>query len=287
MRLAFFGTPAIAARVLADCLEAADFDVVCSVTQPDRIAGRGNRLMESPVKQLAASRNIPVFTPEKPGKDTGFVEALRSYEPDFLVVIAYGAILPRAILDIPRLLPINIHGSVLPAYRGASPIQSALDDGEIETGITIMAMSEGMDEGDMLCVKKIPIVRDETAGTLFEKMGELAGPTLLATLRDYSRGLIAPIPQNHALATYTRKVGKHDGFLDFREDARRLYDRYRAVSPSPGAWGIWQGKQLRFETLSYSPETLVCPPGTIMDDTGIIRIACGEGNLILERMRIE
>lgn len=170
----FFGTPSLSASVLRDLLEASDIEVAFVVTNPDKAVGRSEVLLATPVKELALLHEIPVFTPTRIRDNTELFTSLRSFEVDYFIVVAYGRILPQEILDIPKKLTINIHGSILPKYRGASPIQSALLHGETETGVTIMEMSLGMDEGDILKIRHIPIDPRETSETLFEKFANVS-----------------------------------------------------------------------------------------------------------------
>lgn len=162
----------------------------------------------NPVKQVALEYNLPCLQPAKIRENAGFLENIASYEADYFVVVAYGKILPRELLDIPKKYPINIHGSILPKYRGASPIQAALIAGKIETGVTIMVMNEKMDEGDILDIKKIPIDTDETAGSLFEKFAQVSGKFAIETIQKLDRGILKPQVQDHSQATYCKKITK-------------------------------------------------------------------------------
>ena len=179
LKIGVFGTPELSASVLRGLLENENFSVEFAVTNPDKKFGRAQTLIASPVKQLAESYKIPVFQPEKIRNNTEFLEKIAEYQCDYFVVVAYGKILPKELLEIPKKMCINVHGSILPKYRGASPVQSALLNGEKETGVTIMQMSEGMDEGAMICVSKIAIASDETTATLFEKFAEISPNALI------------------------------------------------------------------------------------------------------------
>lgn len=165
---------------------------------------------------------------------------MQSFACDYFVVVAYGKILPVEVLELPKNMCINIHGSILPAYRGASPIQSALLHGETETGVTIMKMSEGMDEGDILKIRTITIDSTDTAGTLFEKFAAISGPTLIQTLRELGAGGITPIPQDSTLATYCKKIEKEDGLIDWSRPAREIYHMWQAYTPWPGIYTIYE-----------------------------------------------
>jgi methionyl-tRNA formyltransferase len=205
MKIWFFGTPHLAAQVLWDLIENSRIEIAFVVTNPDKPVGRDQILTPTPVKSLAIEKGIPVYTPLKIRENTEFLETIDSYGCDYYIVVAYGKILPKVLLDQPKKMCINIHGSILPKYRGASPIQAALLVGETETGVTIMQMSEGMDEGDILKIRTIPIDPDETSGTLFEKFALVSGQTLIQTLLELEHGGVTPLPQDHDLATYCKK----------------------------------------------------------------------------------
>jgi methionyl-tRNA formyltransferase len=253
LRIGFFGTPELSARVLEDIIATSDMEVVFVVTNPDKPFGRDQVLQSSPVKVLASSRDIPIFIPMKIRENKEFFDILRSFECDYFVVVAYGRILPLELLDIPQKKSINIHGSILPAYRGASPIQSALLHGEKETGVTIMEMSEGMDEGDILKIRTVPIDSIETAETLFEKFAEISGPTLIQTLRELETGGITPLPQDDSLATYCKKIEKEDGLVDWKKSADEIYHMWQAYTPWPGIYTLYEGKRLLLESVSVIP----------------------------------
>jgi methionyl-tRNA formyltransferase len=202
------------------------------------------------VKVLASSRDIPIFMPTKIRENKEFFDILRSFECDYFIVVAYGRILPLELLDIAHKKSINIHGSILPKYRGASPIQAALLHGEKETGVTIMEMSEGMDEGGILKIRNIVIDSDETSLTLFEKFAQISGPTLIQTLRELETGGITPLPQDDSLATYCKKIEKEDGLIDWSHSAEEIYHMWQAYTPWPGIYTIYERKRLLLESVS-------------------------------------
>lgn len=249
-KVGFFGTPSLSASVLADLFEASDIEVTFVVTNPDKAVGRSEVLVPTPVKELALLHKIPVFTPTRIRDNTDLFDTLRSFDVEYFIVVAYGRILPQEVLDIPKKLCINIHGSILPKYRGASPIQSALLHGETETGVTIMKMSLGMDEGDILKIRTIPIAAHETSETLFEKFAEVSGPTLIATLHELEMGGITSLPQNYIEATYCTKIEKEDGLVDWNLPAREIYHRWQAYTPWPGIYTMYEGKRLLLEGVS-------------------------------------
>ena len=284
----FFGTPALASHVLSDILEDGGVDVWFVVTNPDMPSGRDLMVKKSPVKLLAESHNIPVFTPEKIRNNVSFIHSIRQFSVDYFIVVAYWKILPQEILDIPTAMCINIHGSLLPKYRGASPIQAALLHGEKETGVSIMKMNIGMDEGDILFVETIPIASVETCGTLLEKFALVSGKALLRTLKWLERGIIVPQPQNHHAATYCEKIRKEDGEIDWRLDARTIYHMWQAYTPWPWIYSYYDTKRLLLERVSVSDVSLGEPPGIITTlANNQIGVSCGKWSIILEDVKLE
>ena len=255
-RIGFFGTPSLAASVLMDILDHSSFEVVCVVTNPDKPVGREQILTPTPVKIIAIEHDIPVFTPTKIRDNTEFLDTLRAFECDYFIVVAYGRILPKALLEIPKKMCINIHGSILPKYRGASPIQSALLHGETETGVTIMQMSEGMDEGDILKIRTIAIDPTETSASLFEKFATLSGTTLIQTLLELEHGGITPLVQDIEKATYCTKIEKEDGKINWQKTAKEIYQQWQAYTPWPGIYTEYEGKKLSLASIEYANTSL-------------------------------
>ena len=285
MRLVFMGTPDFAAASL-EALLRSDDSIVGIVTQPDRPKGRGQILTPSPVKLLAQREQIPLFQPLKM-KDPEFLQALAGWKPDLIAVAAFGRILPPAILALPPLGCINVHGSLLPKYRGAGPIQWAIINGEIETGITTMLMDEGMDTGAMLLQETIPITPDDTAGTLSPRLAELGGRLLVKTIARLKAGSLVPRPQDSSQATLAPLLKKEDGAIDWVLPATALVNRVRGLSPWPGAyttvaggdrWTIWRALAL--------PGHVTKPPGVIVAITHeAIHVATGEGVLAVMELQ--
>ena len=247
MRIWFFGTPSLSASVLEDLLNASDIEVVFVVTNPDKAIGRSSVTQSSPVKKLAMAHNIPVFTPTKIRDNQEFLEAIASYNCDYFIVVAFGRILPNTILEMPKKMCINVHGSILPLYRGASPIQAALLSGEKETWVTIMEMSEGMDEWDILKIHTITIDPTETTGFLFEKFADISGTILIQTLRELEMGGITPLPQDSTQATYCKKIEKEDGLIDWNESTENIYHKWQAYTPWPWIFTMYEWKRLLLE----------------------------------------
>jgi methionyl-tRNA formyltransferase len=289
MRIVFMGTPAFAVPTLQRLLET-DFSVVGVVCQPDRPSGRGKKVQIGPVNALARSQNLPVVQPEKM-KDPGFLDTLRTWAPDMIVVAAFGRILPKIILDLPSKGCLNVHGSLLPKYRGAAPIQWAVIQGETETGITIMLMDEGMDTGPILQQEVVPIGPDETAGELAPRMAQVGGTLLASTLPGWVAGTLTPHPQGESGATFAPILKKEDGLIQWDLPARSIANRTRGLSPWPGTYTFLQGERWGIlKVKAGCPETgsdgttfnTLQAPGTITAVTKqAIHVQTGEGSLSL------
>ena len=243
MKIAFMGTPDIAAGVL-ETMIGSEHEVVCAVTQPDKPNTRGNEIIFSPVKKLALRCGIDVLQPVKASADD-FVETLKGYGPDIIVVVAFGQILKKNVLELARFGCVNVHASLLPKYRGASPIQWAVINGEKETGITIMKMDPGIDTGDMILQEKTELAPDETAGSLFDKLTVMAGPVLLKALSQIEDGTAVYTPQDNDKATYVSMLKKSMGKLNFNNGAEELERLIRGLIPWPGAYTFVNGKMLK------------------------------------------
>lgn len=275
---------------MRDLITAEGVEVVFAVTNPDVAVGRSAELKPSAVKAAATEAGIPVFTPAKVRGNAEFLESVKAFDADYFVVAAYGKILPNEILEAPARLCVNVHGSVLPKYRGASPVQSVLLEGETETGVTVMAMSEGMDEGDALAVLPIAIDRHDTSASLFVKFSEVSGSFLVQTLREHFAGNVVPVPQDHSKATYCKKISKEDARADWSFPAETLFNRYRGYSPWPGLHTYFRDKKLSVEACEVLPESEcpAVPEGTVFANTqGVPVVRTAEGGLILEVVKLE
>jgi len=285
MRLVFMGTPDFASASL-EALLRSDDSVVGVVTQPDRPKGRGQILALSPVKLLAQREQIPLLQPLKM-KDPEFLHALAGWKPDLIAVAAFGRILPPVILSLPPLGCINVHGSLLPKYRGAGPIQWAIVNGETETGITTMLMDEGMDTGAMLLQEAVPITPDDTTGTLSPRLAEIGGGLLVETIARLKAGTLVPRPQDTSQATLAPLLTKEDGAIDWALPATALANRVRGLSPWPGTytpvasgdrWTIWRALAL--------PGPMTKPPGMVVAVTNeAIHVATGDGILAVMELQ--
>lgn len=279
LRVAFLGTPDFAVASL-EALAEAGHEIVCVYSQPPRPAGRGHRERPSPVHRFADERSWPVRTPLTL-RDPDEQEAFGRLNLDVAVVVAYGLILPRAILEAPRLGCINVHASLLPRWRGAAPIQRALLAGDRETGVTIMQMDEGLDTGPTLLRRAVAIEKEDTAQILHDRLAALGAEALVEALGALSRGALQPQPQEDSGATYAEKIRKEEGRLDWRLPARQLERQVRAFTPWPGAWFELEGE--RFKVLGAEVAEGEGAPGQVLDDE--LTIACGEGALRLTRLQ--
>ena len=289
MRLVFCGTPEFAAVSLR-AVVAAGHEVALVLTQPDRPAGRKLELQVSAVKQAALKLGLAVESPEKLKRNEELQRRLRAIAPDVIVVVAYGRIVPAWMLSLPRLGCVNVHGSLLPKYRGAAPIQWALANGERETGITTMLLNEGLDTGDMLLRERVPLNGAETAPEMHERLAEVGADLLLRTLDGLGAGTITPEPQNDSAATLATILTREEGRLDLARTAQQTYNRWRGFTPWPGCWGEFRGKRLLLTGLSL-PE--VPPPadadaGDLVQDGGALLLSCAHGSWLgLDEVKLE
>ncbi len=287
MRIVFMGTPDFAVPTLQMLID--HHELVGVVTQPDRAKGRGQTLTAPPVKQLATQQGIPVWQPEKI-RQSILPQTLETVAPDVAVVVAYGQILPESILRIPRLGCINVHASLLPKYRGAAPINWAIMRGEQATGITTMLMDKGMDTGDMLLTRAIPIAPTDTAATLHDHLARLGADVLLETLAQLQAGTLQRIPQAHADATYAPMLKKEHGLIRWTDEAVTIDRQVRGLSPWPGAYTYWRGTMLKILQVALAdcdPEMPPVPPGTLIDfdpQRGP-RIATGQGCIRIQMIQ--
>ena len=284
IRIVFMGSPDFALPGLSALAAARNYQVVGVVTQPDRASGRGRELKPPPVKTLALELNIPILQPEKL-RAPDATDQLRAWNPDLIVVAAFGQILKKDVLDLPRYGCINMHASLLPRWRGAAPINAAILAGDEETGVTIMQMDVGLDTGPMLTRKSIRIRRDDTTGSVLQALSTLGANLLIETLPEYFSGNLKPVPQPAEGATYAPMLKKEDGLLDFTRSAVELERRVRAMNPWPGAWFEWNGnllKVLRASVVS-GEKSLVSGSRFIVEGRPAVQSA--DGILILEEVQ--
>ena len=288
MKIVYMGTPDFAVPPLRSLLNT-EYEVAAVVTQPDKPKGRGKALMPTPVKEEALKHGIPVYQPEKV-REPGFVEKLRELKPDLIEVAAFGQIIPESVLNMPKFGCINIHASLLPKYRGAAPIQYAVIDGEKESGVTIMKMGKGLDTGDMIARTEVPLAKDETGGSLFEKLSSAGARLLVETLPDIFAGTAVYEKQPEESPTpYAAMITKKMGLIDFSKSAEELERLVRGLNPWPSAYTFLNGKNLKIwkaEADMTQAEKNI--PGTVVraDEEGIC-VACGTGRLILKEVQLE
>ena len=283
MRIVFAGTPAFAAQHLQALLEKG-LQVVGVYSQPDRPAGRGQKLMPSPVKQLAQQHGIAVYQPQTL-RDAGAQAELTALQADLLVVVAYGLILPQAVLDTPRLGCINSHASLLPRWRGAAPIQRAIEAGDTESGVTVMQMEAGLDTGPMLLKVRTPIACDDTGGSLHDRLATLGAQALVEAIAALAAGTLVGEVQDEALATYAHKLSKDGARLDWNRPAVELERQIRAFNPTPVCHSTLHGETLK--VLSAQRGEGQGEPGTVLEATRDgLTVACGTGALRLTRLQL-
>ena len=285
MKLVFCGTPEFAVPAL-EAVIAAGHDVQLVVTQPDRAAGRGMELQAPPVKRVAIEHGISVVQPEKIKNNPEFRSLLEGIAPDAILVVAYGRIIPQWMLDLPRHGNINLHGSLLPKYRGAAPIQWAVANGEIVTGVTTMRLDAGLDTGDMLLAQVVPIAKEETAADVYGTLAPVGATLLVKTLNGLECGSIFPQAQDHSMATLAPILTREDGWIDFTRTAKQIHDRWRGFQPWPGAHTILRGKKLIVHRMHVGHGA--CETGVMAVQGDLLSIGCGEGSILhLDEVQME
>ncbi|AJR07020.1 methionyl-tRNA formyltransferase [Photobacterium gaetbulicola] len=284
LKIVFAGTPDFAARHLAALLSS-EHDVIAVYTQPDRPAGRGKKLTASPVKNIALEHNIPVYQPENFKSDEA-KQQLADLDADIMVVVAYGLLLPQAVLDTPKLGCINVHGSILPRWRGAAPIQRSIWAGDKETGVTIMQMDIGLDTGDMLKIATLPIEPSDTSASMYEKLAELGPVALVDCLADIAEGKAAPEKQDDALANYAKKLSKEEACINWADDAEHIERCIRAFNPWPMSYFVVAEQNVKVWQARVEADNQGKAPGTILaaDKQGIL-VATGQGALRLTELQ--
>ena len=291
MRIMFMGTPDFS----TPCLEAlvkAGHDVVGAVSQPDKPQGRGRKLVPTQVKQAAMRLGLPVFQPEKL-RDGEFERILLGVDPELIVVVAYGKILPGFVLDYPKYGCINVHASLLPKYRGAGPIQRAIIDGEKVTGVTTMYMSEGLDEGDILLSRATEIAPDETAGELFERLSELGAELLIETIEEIESGRAVRTKQDDALSSYAPMLKKEDGDIDWNKTAAEIVNLVRGTNPWPMAYTRYEGETMKVISARADGGAESGEPGKILeivnnpDKSKSLAVGCADGRVLIDELQFK
>jgi methionyl-tRNA formyltransferase len=286
MKVVFCGTPEFAVPTL-EAVIAAGHEVALVVTQPDRAAGRGMEVQRSPVKRVALERGIPVVQPEKIKNNLEFRAQLEGIAPDVILVVAYGRIIPQWMLELPRFGNINLHGSLLPKYRGAAPIQWAVASGETMTGVTTMHLDAGLDTGAMLLARAVPVGREETAADVYETLAPVGAELMVETLRGLEEGTLFAQVQDHSQATLAPILTREDGWIDFSLTAKTIHDRWRGFQPWPGAHTILRGKKLIVHKMRLVEAGAVEAGVLRVDGDGLI-VGCGGGTVLgLDEVQME
>ena len=289
MRIVFMGTPELAAVSLRRLIATPEFQIAAVVTQPDQPKGRGMKLQPSPVKQIALAAGIPVLQPQR-AREENFVQELAAFQPELIAVAAYGQILPKAILDLPRFGCLNVHTSLLPKYRGAAPIQTAILHGDAETGVTIMKMDIGLDTGDILSQEATPIHASDNSQILHDRLAGIGAELLARTIPQFVSGAINPRPQPVEGVSHAAKIKKSDGEINWTQPAQTIWNRVRALVPWPGAFTHLpsQPHPQLLKIWEAEPVEQTGAPGHLLqaDKLGII-IACGVGALRITQLQRE
>lgn len=288
MRIIYLGTPEFAVPTLKRLIEEKDFEVVAAVCQPDRPKGRGNKLAAPPVKVTAQEHGIPVLQPEKLAKAPEIVQAMRDLNPDVIVMVAFGQILKEAVLKMPPYGVINLHGSLLPHYRGAAPINWSILNGDTKTGITTMQTEAGVDTGPMLLKAEVEITENMTAPELAEKLSTVGAELIVKTLRGLKDGSVKPEKQDDSLATFAPIMTKEMADIDWSKSARHIHNQVRGLVPWPGTSSIFRGTQLKIVKTELvkdgGNDQKELPPGTILLTSKEVLVSCGETGS--ERLRL-
>jgi methionyl-tRNA formyltransferase len=289
LRIVFCGTPEFAVPSLRLLAARSEFSVEAVLTQPDRARGRGQQVSDSPVKHLAVELGLPVYQPEKIRSESA-QDLLKRIAPDAVVIIAYGQIIPASLLTVPRLGWLNLHGSLLPRYRGAAPIQWAIANGEIVTGLTTMQIDAGMDTGPILLRQEIAIGPDETSPELAARMSAIGAELIAESLARFDKGEISAIPQGAQEVSYAPILKKEDGRIDWAQPAQRIYDRMRGFTPWPGSYSTFQGQicSLWGRAQARGSAAANVAPGEIIPSSKEIDVVCGNGtSLRLESVQVQ
>ncbi len=282
MRIIFAGTSEFGIPTLEQLK--AHHELVLVITQPDKPAGRNKKLTPPPVKVWAMKNNIPV---EQPEQISNLKSIISNLEPDLLLVAAYGQIIPKDILDLPKFHSINIHGSILPKYRGASPIQATILNGDRTAGITLIQMDEKMDHGDILAIRTMALTGSEYFPSLYKSLAELSAELVVETLTKLPVGELRPQVQNHAEATYTKLLTRKDSKINWARPAAEIYNQIRALNPEPGTWTELKGKIVKIMEVEILPDHKIELPGKLYSHDGSIAVKCLDNGLLLKKVKPE
>jgi len=287
MKIVFMGTPDFAVETLKDLLECSKHQVAAVITQPDKPKGRGNVMQFPPVKELALKYQVPIYQPKKV-REPEFVEVLKKIQPDVIVVVAFGQILSKEILNLPKYGCINVHGSLLPSYRGAAPIQWAIINGETETGVTIIRMDDGVDTGDMMKKSVVPIEKKDTGDSLFQKLSKLGGPLLLEVLDELEAGTAVFEKQEDSLSNYVKRLDKMTGKIDWKEPAEKIERLIRGLNSWPSAYTTLDGKTLKVWEADVLMQECAGECGTVVEvNKNCFFVKTGQGILAIKEVQLE
>ncbi len=291
MNVIFFGTPQFSVPSLTTLLAVPNVSIRAVVTQPDRPAGRGDKIQSSPIKQLALQHQITVLQPTSLKKELPlFLESLQELGPfDVGVVIAFGQILPKVVLDLPQHGCINIHASLLPRWRGAAPIQRAILSGDYETGVCLMRMDEGLDTGAVYSRQSVPILATDTCQTIHDSLADIGARLLCSDLNAIIEGRSTPVEQPNIGITYANKIAASEGLINWSTSSREIALTVRALSPRPGCFTFWRGERLKIllaHESTFSSETIATPGSVISIHGGYLEVACGSGSLLIEQLQV-
>lgn len=287
IKIIFFGTPEFAVPAFRFLIENG-YRIIATVTAPDKPAGRARKLTSPPLKTAALERGIVVFQPSSLKNNPEFLENLRELNPDICVIAAYGKIIPKDYLEIPKYGFVNIHPSLLPKYRGPAPIQTAILNGEKETGVSIMLMDEEIDHGPVINQLKSNISKLKTFKEISQELAELGAKLLIETMPDYISGKIKPQPQNHSAATFTKMFSREDGKINWNKTAEQICSQIRALNPEPGTWTTWRNKIINIGKAEVSDDNQDdSPPGTVKTAGGKIAVKTSELYLLVESLQLE
>lgn len=278
LKTVFFGTQQFAATILQGMIDNPLFDITLVITQPDRPIGRHQEMQKSPAKLIAEAHAIPVLQPET-------LKGFELPETDIAIVAQYGLIIPARLLSAPKHGMINVHGSLLPLYRGATPIQTALLNGDKKTGTTIMVMDAGMDTGPILLQAELPITKEDNFSTLETKLADISAPLLGKAVEGYVDGTLKPVPQDESKATICKLLTRDDGKIDWHTSAEAIYHQFQGMTPWPGIWCTWQGKRLKL--LAIDTDATALPPGTVQAIHDTILIGTVEGSIRVSELQLE
>jgi methionyl-tRNA formyltransferase len=286
MNIVFMGTPEFAIPTLK-ALHHSSHSILAVITQQDKRKGRGQKLLVSPIKQYALDFNLPILQPQTVNA-SAFIESLKKNRPDIIIVVAFGQILSKAFLEIPKQFCINLHSSLLPKYRGAAPIQRAILKGDIKSGVTTMIMDKGMDTGDVLLMQETLIDDTDNAQTLHNTLSEMGGALILETIKRLEKNKLLPVPQDHSQATYADKLKKEEGLIFWEKPAATLYNQVRGLTPWPGTYTFLNKKRLRILKVQVVEGTIDDIPGKVARVTDIgIEVGTGQGRLMIIEVQPE